>query len=131
MAIPSGSAGFVLAQGSRLVDGDSLQRQLALDALKMALAERQPPRGLIHHSDHGSQYAGSEYQQLLAQHGIIASMSRSGNCWDNAVAESFFATLKLELVYPTQWSTRASKEKASDSKKSSRPDCSSPSSNSR
>jgi putative transposase len=86
---------------------ESLQRQLALDALKMALTDRQPPRGLVHHSDRGSQYASLEYQQLLAQHGIIGSMSRSGNCWDNAVAESFFATLKIELVYQTQWNTRA------------------------
>ncbi len=85
---------------------ESLERQLALDALKMALADRQPPCGLIHHSDRGSQYASIDYQQLLAQHGMISSMSRSGNCWDNAVAESFFATLKIELVYQTQWSTR-------------------------
>jgi putative transposase len=85
---------------------ESLERGLALDALKMALAERQPPPGLIHHSDRGSQYASHDYQQLLAQHGIIASMSRRANCWDNAVAESFFATLKMELVYQTQWSTR-------------------------
>jgi len=82
------------------------RRQLALDALKMAVADRQPRYGLIHHSDRGSQYASMEYQQLLAQHGIISSMSRRGNCWDNAVAESFFATLKIELVYQTQWSTR-------------------------
>jgi transposase InsO family protein len=54
-----------------------------------------------------TQYASREYQRLLAEHGIIGSMSRSGNCWDNAVAESFFATLKIELVYQTQWSTRA------------------------
>jgi len=86
---------------------ESLQRRLALEALKMASADRQPARGLIHHSDRGSQYASLEYQQLLAAHGIIGSMSRSGDCWDNAVAESFFATLKVELVYQTQWCTRA------------------------
>jgi len=74
---------------------ETLERQLALDALRMALAGRQPPRGLLHHSDRGSQYASREYQRLLAEHGIIGSMSRSGNCWDNAVAESFFATLKI------------------------------------
>ena len=85
---------------------ESLERGLVLDALKMALAERQPPPGLIHHSDRGSQYASHDYQQMLAQHGMIASMSRRANCWDNAVAESFFATLKMELVYQTQWSTR-------------------------
>jgi putative transposase len=85
---------------------ERLERGVALEALKMALGERQPPRGLIHHSDRGSQYASHDYQRLLAQHGIIASMSRRANCWDNAVAESFFATLKMELVYQTQWSTR-------------------------
>ena len=63
-------------------------------------------RGLIHHSDRGVQYASQQYQQLLAQHGIIGSMSRKGNCWDNAVAESFFATLKKELAQQTRWSTR-------------------------
>ena len=61
---------------------------------------------MLHHSDRGSQYASQEYQQLLAAHGILSSMSRSGNCWDNVVAESFFATLKIELVYQTQWRTR-------------------------
>jgi transposase InsO family protein len=86
---------------------ESLERRLALEALKMALADRQPARGLIHHSDRGSQYASLEYQQLLAAHGIIGSMSRSGDCWDNAVAESFFSTLKIELVYTADWATRA------------------------
>jgi putative transposase len=86
---------------------ERLERKLALDALGMALAERQPSSGMLHHSDRGRQYARQEYQQLLAQHGILTSMSGTGNCWDNAVAESFFATLKLELVYQTQWRTRA------------------------
>ena len=73
----------------------------------MALKGRQPSSAMLHHSDRGSQYASQEYQQLLAAHGILSSMSRVGNCWDNAVAESFFATLKLELVYQTRWATRA------------------------
>ncbi len=85
---------------------ERLERGIALTALKMALQDRQPPQGLLHHSDRGSQYASHEYQQLLAVHGIQSSMSRKGNCWDNAVAESFFATLKVELVYPSRWSTR-------------------------
>ena len=85
---------------------ERLERGIALDALKMALQDRQPPQGLLHHSDRGSQYASHDYQQLLAVHGIQSSMSRKGNCWDNAVAESFFATLKIELVYQSQWSTR-------------------------
>jgi putative transposase len=86
---------------------ERLERGLALEALGMALKGRQPAGGMLHHSDRGSQYASQEYQQLLAAHGILSSMSRVGNCWDNAVAESFFATLKLELVYQTRWDTRA------------------------
>ena len=85
---------------------ERLERGVALDALQMALTDRQPPQGLLHHSARGSQYASHECQQLLALHGIQSSMSRKGNCWDNAVAESFFATLKLELVYQSRWSTR-------------------------
>jgi transposase InsO family protein len=85
---------------------ERLERGLALDALQMALTDRQPPHGLLHHSDRGSQYASHEYQRLLAAHGVLSSMSRKGNCWDNAVAESFFATLKLELVYQSHWRTR-------------------------
>ena len=86
---------------------ERIDRKLALDALRMALAQRRPQPGLIHHSDRGSQYASADYQQLLARHGLRASMSRRGDCWDNAVAESFFASLKLELVYQIQWRTRA------------------------
>lgn len=86
---------------------ERLERKLALEAMHMALAQRRPGQGLLHHSDRGSQYASAEYQQLLAKYGIRSSMSRKGNCWDNAVAESFFATLKLELVYRSQWHTRA------------------------
>jgi len=85
---------------------ERLERGIVLDALKMALQQRHPPQGLLHHSDRGSQYASHEYQQQLAVHGIQSSMSRKGNCWDNAVAESFFATLKVELVYRSRWSTR-------------------------
>jgi putative transposase len=87
---------------------ERLERGVALDALQMALSDRQPPPGLLHHSDRGSQYASHHYQQLLAAHGVLSSMSRKGNCWDNAVAESFFATLKLELVYQSHWRTRTS-----------------------
>jgi transposase InsO family protein len=80
---------------------------LTLDALGLAVARRRPPRGLLHHSDRGSQYASGDYQRALAQHGIVCSMSRRGDCWDNAVAESFFATLKVELVHDAAWATRA------------------------
>jgi len=89
------------AMSARITD------DLTLDALGMALARRRPPQGLLHHSDRGSQYASGDYRQALAQHGIVCSMSRRGDCWDNAVAESFFATLKVELVHDATWETRA------------------------
>ena len=71
----------------------------------MALQNRQPPQGLLYHSDRGSQYASHEYQHLLAAHGLLSSMSRKGNCWDNAMAESFVATLKFELSHQNCWRT--------------------------
>jgi transposase InsO family protein len=80
---------------------------LTLDALTMALQRRRPLPGLLLHSDRGSQYASRDFHDLLAEHGLVASMSRRGNCWDNAVAESFFASLKIELVYEADWATRA------------------------
>ena len=72
--------------------------ELPLAALSMALQHRSPASGLIHHSDRGSQYAAHRYQEVLTRSGVVASMSRKGDCWDNAVAESFFATLKRELL---------------------------------
>jgi len=86
--------------------GHRLTVELAERALTMALTNRTPTAGLLHHSDRGSQYAATSYQQLLAAHGITASMSRKGNCWDNACIESFFGTLKRELVYPRHYATR-------------------------
>ena len=72
--------------------------ELALEALHRALRTRRPAPGLIHHSDRGSPYASADYRATLAEHEVVASMSRKGDCWDNAVAESFFGTLKAELV---------------------------------
>ena len=83
-----------------------LNRSLVLDALRMALKRRQPSTRLLHHSDQGGQYASGDYQQLLARHGIQCSMSRRGDCWDNAVVESFFATLKTELIHQTTYDNR-------------------------
>ena len=80
---------------------------LALDALDMALKNRRPESGLLHHSDRGVQYAGGDYQSLLRDNGIDCSMSRKGDCWDNAVAESFFSTLKAELVHRTDFVSRS------------------------
>ena len=87
--------------------GATLARELPLAALRMALGLRRPPRGALHHADRGSQYACDDYRALLAAHGLVASMSRAGDCWDNAVAESFFATLKGDLVIDADWHTRA------------------------
>jgi putative transposase len=86
--------------------GPRLTGELAEQALTRARANRTPRAGLLHHSDRGSQYAATRYQQLLATHGMIPSMSRTGNCWDNACVESFFGTLKRELVYHRHDATR-------------------------
>jgi len=87
---------------------DNLRAELATAALYMALTSRQPPPGLVCHSDRGSQYTSSRYGEILDQHGLRQSIGRPGTCWDNAVAESFFATRKKELIYPHVWSTRRS-----------------------
>ncbi len=79
---------------------------LTLRALHMALADRAPDRGLIHHSDRGTQYTSQAYRKALKVRGIVCSMSRRGDCWDNAVIESFFATLKLEMIFRRTFRTR-------------------------
>jgi putative transposase len=100
----------VLDLCSRAVVGWSManhmRAELVNQALSMALCQRQPTAGLIMHTDRGSQYGADSYRQLLTQHGIQPSMSRKGNCWDNAVAESFFHTLKTELIYLEDLNTR-------------------------
>jgi transposase InsO family protein len=85
---------------------DHMRTELAMDALSMALTTRCPDQRLVHHSDRGVQYASDAYRAALDERGIICSMSRSGNCWDNAVAESFFGRLKVELVGDTIWSSK-------------------------
>jgi transposase InsO family protein len=84
---------------------DHMEAELVSDALSMALTRRRPREGLLHHSDRGVQYACDAYQSLLARHGIQCSMSGKGDCWDNAVMESFWATLKTELVYQETYAT--------------------------
>ena len=86
--------------------GTTLERSLVIEALQMALHSRRPEAGLLCHSDRGSQYASDDYQKALQKAGAICSMSRKGNCYDNAPAESFFASLKRELVYRTTFATR-------------------------
>jgi putative transposase len=85
---------------------DHLRAELAEEALSMAIQQRGPKAGLLHHSDRGVQYACVAYQAILARHGIRCSMSRSGNCYDNASMESFFKTFKVELVYQERYATR-------------------------
>jgi transposase InsO family protein len=81
----------------------SMPAELVCDALNMAIQQRRPAPGLIVHSDRGSQYASELYQNLLSKHGFVCSMSRKGNCWDNAVAERFFLNLKMERVWQRQY----------------------------
>ena len=95
---------------SRMIVGWSMDAtmtsRLVVDALDMSLKRRKPGEGLLAHSDRGSQYASEHYQLLLGRHGIACSMSEAGQCWDNAPAESFFATLKKELVHDEDYTTR-------------------------
>ena len=107
---------IVLDLASRRVVGwamrETLEGDLATSALRMALAARHPAPGLLHHSDRGSQYASDDYRALLAEHRCVVSMSRRGDCWDNAVAESFFATLEFELILQHDWPTREAARRA-------------------
>lgn len=100
----------VLDLASRRVIGWAMRHTLAgeltRDALTMALVDRQPVAGVLHHTDRGSQYAAGDYRAMLTAHAMDCSMSRVGDCWDNAVAESFFATLKRELADDADWHTR-------------------------
>jgi len=96
---------------SRKVVGWSINKrmtkQLVIDALIMAVKKRKPSKGLIFHSDRGSQYASHDFQNSLLRYGMKSSMSRKGDCWDNAVAESFFSSLKTELIYHNRYQYRS------------------------
>lgn len=100
----------VLDVASRRIVGWSTSKTvdtaLTLSALNRALNWRQPTAGMVHHSDRGVQYAAAAYRAVLTRHGLRASMSRKGDCWDNAVVESFFATLEWELIEDAEWQTR-------------------------
>ena len=89
-----------------------MKRDLVIRALEMAVALRQPPKGCIHHTDRGSQYCSNDYQNVLKKHGFLVSMSGKGNCYDNAVVETFFKTLKAELIWRNTWLTRRQTEMA-------------------
>jgi len=106
----------VLDLHSRRVIGwavsNRMKRDLAIRALNMAIALRRPPKGCIHHSDRGSQYCSHDYQKNLRQHGFKISMSGKGNCYDNAAMETFFKTIKAELIWRHSWQTRRAAEVA-------------------
>ena len=103
-------AGILDLGSRRLVGwamGESLETSLPMDALRMALRQRRPASGLLHHADRGSQYASEAYREQLATWNVTPSMSRRGNCYDNAAMESFWSTLKEELVHRTRFESRA------------------------
>ena len=106
----------VIDLSSRRVVGwalaDHMRTELVEDALAMAFAQRRPAAGVIFHSDRGCQYTSTDFAALARANGVILSVSRKGECWDNAVAESFFATLKTECVYPRRFATRAEAREA-------------------
>ena len=111
----SGSRGVVYLAAildlfSRMIVGLAMDKTIAdtlvMQAMSQAILRRNPKKGLILHSDRGSQYAGNDFKVVLSQNEFIGSMSRKGNCWDNAVAESFFHTLKVELIYRNMFKTR-------------------------
>jgi transposase InsO family protein len=106
----------VIDLASRRVVGwsmaDHMRTELVADALRMAIAARHPAPGLIFHSDRGTQYTSAEFTALLAEHEMRQSLSRPRQCWDNAVAESFFSSLKEELIHRQSWATRAQARRA-------------------
>jgi len=106
----------VIDLASRRVVGwalaDHMRTELVEDALIMAFANRAPQRGVIFHSDRGCQYTGRDFADLAHHHGVVLSVGRKGECWDNAVAESFFATIKRELIDTRAWPTRAGARRA-------------------
>ena len=87
-----------------------MKRDLAIRALNMAIALRRPPKGCIHHTDRGSQYCSHDDQKILRQHEFQSSMSGTGNCYDNAAVETFFKTIKAELLWQRSWRTRRDAE---------------------
>ena len=106
---------IVLDLFSRMIVGwsmsDSLKSTVAIDALAMAYNRRNPSENLIFHSDRGTQYASSSFREKLKEYKMLSSMSKTGDCWDNACAESFFSTLKMERIYHKRYSNHESARK--------------------
>ena len=84
----------------------ALKRDLVIRALNNAVALRQPPTGCIHHTDRGSQYCSNDYQRLLTKHGFEVSMSGKGNCYDNSMVETFFKSIKAEMIWRNRWENK-------------------------
>ena len=98
--------------GNSWAVSNRMKKDLAIRALEMAVALRKPTKDCIHHSDRGSQYCSHDYQKLLRKYGFKASMSGKGNCYDNAAMETFFKTIKAELIWRHSWQTRRDAEVA-------------------
>jgi putative transposase len=107
MALPGGGDRRLLPVGHRLGMGTRAVADLVVDAVNMAVWNRRPPEGVIHHSDHGAQYTSLAFSRRLQEAGIVGSMGTVGDALDNAVAESFYATLQTELLDRCTWPTRA------------------------
>ena len=102
----------MLRKPYRAVVSNRMKRDLAIRALGMAVALRQPPEGCIHHTDRGSQYCSGDYQKQLSKHGFEVLMSGKGNCYDCAIVETFFKSIKAELIWRNRWETRRQAEGA-------------------
>src|SRR5579884_225278 len=112
LALPRHCPRSFLTPHHRMGGQRPLKKDLALSALARAVALRQPGAGLLHHSDRGSQYCSYDYQRMLSRHGIIPSMSGKGNCYDNAMVETVFKTIKSELIWRTSFQSRRQAENA-------------------
>mgnify|MGYP005667848499 FL=1 len=102
----------MLRKPCRAVVSNRMKKDLAIPALDMAVALRQPPEDCLHHTDRGAQYCSNEYQKRLSKHGFKVSMSGKGNCYDNSMVETFFKSIKAELIWRNRWDTRRQAEGA-------------------
>ena len=102
----------MLRKPCQAVVSNRMKRDLVIRALNNAVALRQPPTGCIHHTDRGSQYCSNDYQKLLTKHGFEVSMSGKGNCYDNSMVETFFKSIKAEMIWRNRWETRRQAEGA-------------------
>ena len=111
-ASSAGPLSGMLRKPCRAGVSNRMKKDLAIRALDMAVALRQPPEDCLHHTDRGSQYCSNEYQKRLSKHGFKVSMSGKGNCYDNSMVETFFKSIKAELIWRNRWDTRRQAEGA-------------------